>query len=212
MIAGACLDLKAARPVSGLLDMTSHHICSTCNIFHKDSLLRTDYENWSPANDKFLREGMQKWREAQTDKEREIVENYYGTRCSAMEILEYFKFSLQVISDPMHAFYHRIVHTYFRNALRLTTLSPNIPSPYPSNIAFYYDFSHPPRPNPIEISRACTSQEYLAYLEWHDLTRDDNQIRWSRIEDWLVPSIENDTRALSDVVKGHQLLSQRRPT
>ncbi|KIK52582.1 hypothetical protein GYMLUDRAFT_179976, partial [Collybiopsis luxurians FD-317 M1] len=193
MIAGACLDLKAARPVSGLLNVTSHHICSTCNIFHKDSLLRTDYENWSPANDKFLWEGMQKWREAQTDKEREIIENYYGTRCSAMEILEYFKFSLQVISDPMHAFYHCIIHTYFRNALHLTTLSPNIPSPYPSNIAFYYDFSHPPRPNPIEISRACTSQEYLAYLEWHDLTGDDNQIR-------------------CDIVKGHQLLSQRRPT
>ncbi|KAJ3817514.1 hypothetical protein F5880DRAFT_1492798, partial [Lentinula raphanica] len=153
VVAGSCMDLKAARPSLGLRDVTSHHICgNTCTVFHKTCTLRTDHENWTRADDTFLREGMQRWREAQSEKEREIVADYYGTRQSAFEILPYFNFSTQSIPDPMHAFYHRIVHLFIRNALKLTTLSRTVPLPQESDIAFYHNFLPPPRPNPSQIA------------------------------------------------------------
>ncbi|KAJ3816235.1 hypothetical protein F5880DRAFT_1619585 [Lentinula raphanica] len=156
---------------------------------------------------------MQRWREAQSEKEREIIADYYGTRRSAFEILPYFKFSTQTIPDPMHAFYHRIVHLFIRNALNLTTLSRTVPLPHESDIAFYHNFLPPPRPNPSQISsKSRTSEEYLAYLEWHDLLLGEEGVRLSRINDWLWPTMEVDTRALGDVIKGHQYLCQRRPT
>ncbi|KIK60673.1 hypothetical protein GYMLUDRAFT_244248 [Collybiopsis luxurians FD-317 M1] len=212
MLAGTCLDLKAARPVAGLLDATSHHVCSTCDIFHQESVLRTDYERWGSADNELIREGMRKWREAETEDERKIVEEYYGTRCSALEILDYWQFALQIIADPMHAFYHRIVHVFFRQGLRLTTLSSNPPPPYQSNIAFHYHFTPPPPPKITAIqARMCTSDEFLAYLDWRDLSTEESRIRLARIDSWLVPLMQHDTCALYDVVRGHQLLSQKLP-
>ncbi|KAJ3782494.1 hypothetical protein GGU10DRAFT_275427 [Lentinula aff. detonsa] len=144
MLAGSCSDLKAARPHAGLLDVNSHHSCFTCNNFHQEGILRTDFENWLCVDDGFLREGMQKWREAQTMRDRETIEHYYGTRCTALEILPYFKFSIQIIADPMHAFYHRIIHLFIRNALGLTTLSPTTSPLHTSDVAFLHEFSPPP--------------------------------------------------------------------
>ncbi|KAJ3990672.1 hypothetical protein F5050DRAFT_1716716, partial [Lentinula boryana] len=213
MIGGACLDLKAIRPVAGLLDINSHHVCTSCNVFHQESILRTDHESWEPADDDYYRKGMQKWKEAETLKEREIIEHYYGTRYSPLEMLEYFKFSTMIIAEPMHAMYHRVLHLYFREALRLVTLD-SIPPRYASNISFYHDFTHPPRPsNHVEAlpEQRPQCEEYLAYLEWSDLSDDDHLLRISRLEDWLMPTMQNDIRALDDVVKGHQLLSEKRP-
>jgi len=212
MVAGACLDLKAARPVAGVLDATSHYLCTCCSNFHQESILRTDHANWARADDEIYREGMEKWREAQTISEREAIEHYYGTRYSPMMLLKYFKLSTQLIPDPMHAFYHRILQLYFRNALGLTTLSSKVPSPYESDIAFYHEFAHPPRPRPRDPQVDNTdSEEFLAYLEWEDLTEEQGRVRLSRIKNWLTPAMKHDIRALSEVVKGHQLLSQKRP-
>ncbi|KAJ3831623.1 hypothetical protein F5878DRAFT_549299, partial [Lentinula raphanica] len=177
MLAGSCSDLKAARPHAGLLDVNSHHDCFTCNNFHQEGILRTDFENWTCVDDGLLREGMQKWRAARTTKDRETIEHYYGTRCTALEILPYFKFSIQIIADPMHAFYHRIIHLFIRNALGLTTLSPTTSPPHTSDIAFHHEFSPPPRPNPKEMTESRTAQEFLTHLEWGDLTIAEKQVR-----------------------------------
>ncbi|KAJ3816845.1 hypothetical protein F5880DRAFT_1493831, partial [Lentinula raphanica] len=168
MLAGSCSDLKISRPHTGLLDVNSHHDCFTCNNFHQEGILRTDYENWIPANDGFLREGMQKWRQAETTKDRETIENYYGTRRTALEILPYFKFSIQVIADPMHAFYHRIIHLFIRNALGLTTLSSVSTPPHVSDIAFHHEFSPPPH---IQYNQL-TAQDREAAME--ELAREMN--------------------------------------
>ncbi|KAJ3966209.1 hypothetical protein EV361DRAFT_809422 [Lentinula raphanica] len=165
MLAGSCSDLKAARPHAGLLDVNSHHDCFTCNNFHQEGILRTDFESWLCVDDDFLREGMQKWREARTTRDRETIEHYYGTRCSALEILPYFKFSIQIIADPMHAFYHRIIHLFIRNALGLTTLSPTTSPLHTSDVAFLHEFSPPPRPNPKEMTQSRTAQEFLTHLD-----------------------------------------------
>ncbi|KAJ3980405.1 hypothetical protein F5890DRAFT_1419703 [Lentinula detonsa] len=189
MIGGACLDLKAIRPVAGLLDINSHHVCTSCNVFHQESILRTDHESWEPADDDYYSKGMQKWKEAETLKEREIIEHYYGTRYSPLEMLEYFKFSTMIIAEPMHAMYHRVLHLYFREALRLVTLD-SIPPRYASNISFYHDFTHPPRP----------SNHVEALPEQH-LSDDDHLLRISQLEDWLMPTMQNDIRALDDVME-----------
>lgn len=216
MVAGACLDLKAARPVAGVLDATSHYLCTCCSNFHQESILRTDHENWTRPSDEILREGMEKWMEAQTVSEREVIEQYYGTRYSPMTMfLKYLKLSMQLISDPMHAFYHRVMQLYFRDALGLTTLSSTVPSPYESDIAFYHEFTHPPRPRPrdpqVDNADTADTDEFLAYLEWEDLTDEQRRVRLLRINDWLSPAMKHDIRALSEVVKGHQLLAQERP-
>lgn len=210
MVAGACMDLKATRPVSGLLDVTSHHICTTCSLFHQESKWQTDHENWSPADDAAFREGMQKWVEAQTTKEREMIEDYYATRYGPLVILKYFNYSSQLIADPMHTFFHRIMQVYFRQALCLSTLDPKVRPAHISNIAFHYDFAHIPRPS-LETLNEQSGEEFLAFLEWEDLPEDESQIRLSRIQDWLAKVMQNRTHELSDIVKGHQLLSGTRP-
>lgn len=118
-IAMASMDSKAARPFAGFLDVTSHHHCFICRCFHKFHMGRTDFENWVPADDDFLRRGAELWRDAKDDKERERIVEFYGTRYSIFWMQGNWKPSQQLLVEPMHIIFLVILQRFFREALGL---------------------------------------------------------------------------------------------
>ncbi|KAJ3792180.1 hypothetical protein GGU11DRAFT_693844 [Lentinula aff. detonsa] len=118
-VAMASMDSKAARPFAGLLDVISHHHCFICRCFHKFHMGRTDFENWVPADDDFLRRGAEMWRDAKDDKERIQISDFYGTRYSALWMLGNWKPSKQLLVEPMHIVFLVILQRFFQDALKL---------------------------------------------------------------------------------------------
>ncbi|KAJ3738186.1 hypothetical protein EV360DRAFT_58367, partial [Lentinula raphanica] len=111
------MDLKAARPWCGFLDVTSHLFCFVCCCWHKAHLCRTDFENWKPVDDEYLRKGAELWRNVKTIDERRSIEALYGTRYSEFWRLPYWKPSAMVAIEPMHTFFLILEQRFFRDAL-----------------------------------------------------------------------------------------------
>ncbi|KAH7872790.1 uncharacterized protein C8R40DRAFT_1051744 [Lentinula edodes] len=105
LLAFISLDFKAARPFAGLLDVGSHCYCFTCKTWHRAYLNSTNYKDWEAVDDDFLREGAEKWRDAQNKAERMAIEEQYGVRYSQFWRLPYWRPSKQVTTDPMHTGY-----------------------------------------------------------------------------------------------------------
>ncbi|KAJ3766541.1 hypothetical protein FB446DRAFT_653639 [Lentinula raphanica] len=99
------MDFKAARPFGGFLDVTSHHTCFLCKCWHRAHLGRTDYESWTVADAGFLKTGAEAWLKADTSKDREVIENFYGTRYSELWRLPYWDPTKQLLVDPMHTIF-----------------------------------------------------------------------------------------------------------
>ncbi|KAJ3965040.1 hypothetical protein EV361DRAFT_811330, partial [Lentinula raphanica] len=109
------MDLKAACPWCGLLDVTSHIFCFVCCCWHKAHLCRTDFENWKPVDDEFLRKGSELWRDVKNTDERKSIESLYGTRYSEFWRLPYWKPSRMVAIDPMHTVFLILEQRFFRD-------------------------------------------------------------------------------------------------
>ncbi|THV01610.1 hypothetical protein K435DRAFT_654934 [Dendrothele bispora CBS 962.96] len=149
-LAKAVMDLKAARPFAGLLDVSSHHFCFLCSCWHTSQLMRTDFEKWGIINDDSLRKGAALWLNAETEKERVRIEAVYGTRHSAMWTLKYWRPSEQLVPEPMHTFFLRVLQNFFRVALGLE--NPDKRKSRPHFRAFYHDFTPPPLPSDTSAS------------------------------------------------------------
>lgn len=144
-IAGLVMDLKAACPFAGLLDVTSHAFCFTCNLWHVAHVGHTDCEAWGPADDRHLRRSAEMWRDVSSKKHQTAIEQSCRTCYSELWCLPYWKPSCQVIVDPMHTMFLNVQASFFRNALRLenphNTEKPKNKHMMPSsNIAYHYDF------------------------------------------------------------------------
>lgn len=118
-VSNGVLDLKAARPVAGLYDVTSHHFCFFCKCWHTAHLARVDIQNFTAADNSILQEGARLWSNAKTEQERNHIEAIYGTRCSALWILEYWDPTKQLVPEGMHIFILRVLQNFFRHALGL---------------------------------------------------------------------------------------------
>lgn len=218
-IAGLNPDLKAARPTAGLLDVGSHFFCSFCGLHHQVNITRTDYKNWGTRDDNVIQEGMKRWTKAGTTSQREAIENQFGTRYSEFIKLSYFSFVMQLIVDPMHTIFLRVVLALWeilglRNPDLKKPETPFIPKVNP--IAFYYDFSLPPGPSIVSlqeesIEEDISSDEYLAYVEWNNLAPEEQELRNHRFEKWLKETIKSERRSVIDVFKGHQVLAKTCP-
>ncbi|THV01483.1 hypothetical protein K435DRAFT_655161, partial [Dendrothele bispora CBS 962.96] len=147
-LSNAVMDLKAARPNAGLLDASSHHFCFICKCWHTAHLDRIDFQNWDPVDDQHLKKGATLWLEAQTRGERNVIEDIYGTRHSALWMLKYWRPSKQLVPDPMHTLILRVLQNFFRQPLGLENpdkKKPTTTTTKPDTFrAFYYDFSPPP--------------------------------------------------------------------
>ncbi|KAJ3779026.1 hypothetical protein FB446DRAFT_630821, partial [Lentinula raphanica] len=118
-ISNASMDAKSAKPANGLLDVTSHIFCHVCKCWHAVHLGRTDCEQWVRADDNYLREGAQKWHNAECSEDRKFIEDCFGTRTSELWRLPYWQPSRQVVSEPMHTAYLNVVQRYCREVLGL---------------------------------------------------------------------------------------------
>ncbi|KAJ4464888.1 hypothetical protein C8J55DRAFT_441757 [Lentinula edodes] len=111
------MDAKASHPFAGLVDIGSHIYCATCQIWHKAYLSSVNYEDWEAIDDEYLREGAEKWRNAESRAERERIEHLYGVRTSEFWRLPSFRPSKQVSVDPMHALKNIFGNFFFDESL-----------------------------------------------------------------------------------------------
>ncbi|KAF8825246.1 hypothetical protein HHX47_DHR7000450 [Lentinula edodes] len=217
VVANISMDAKASHPFAGLVDIGSHAYCATCQTWHKAYLNSVNYEDWEAIDDEYLREGAEKWRNAESRVEREKIEHLYGVRYSEFWRLPYFSPSRQVSIDPMHAL-KNIFGNFFCDALRLdnpsSTKEPKNKSTTPlSSIAHYYQFTPPPRLSvinsaPITQTDADEQDLLTAVLEWDHLPNDLRLLRHQRALSLLV-NISAHKRELSDI---HHLLSLSQPS
>ena len=136
-IALTVCDLPAARHLSAFAGVRSHWICSTCNCYHKNSYGRVDFENWVPHDKDTLRRYAEKWRDAPSTAERELLFKQYGVRWSELWWLPYWDPARQLIVDAMHCILEGLVAHHSRN-LGITNESISQTPEAPP--AFSYDF------------------------------------------------------------------------
>ncbi|KAJ3871047.1 hypothetical protein F5051DRAFT_341426, partial [Lentinula edodes] len=167
-LALALMDFKAARPFAGFLDVTLHHFCYICDCWHNSHLGRTDYENWQPIDDEFLRKGAELWRDAAEVKLRKAIEDLFGTRSSELWRLPYWQASCQLGVDPMHIFFLILMQRYFRDILGLD--NPDEPKKTPEKprfrFAFYHEFTPPPSLSSL-AANSSGSQEDVFHSATH---------------------------------------------
>ncbi|KAJ3965570.1 hypothetical protein EV361DRAFT_810492 [Lentinula raphanica] len=191
-LAAVLMDFKAARPHLGLLDVTSHHICSgSCDCWHTSGMGRTDYENWKPIDDEFLRKGAELWRNADDVKDRGPIEDLYGTRDSALWQLPYWKPSCQGVVDPMHTMFLILLQRYFRDILGLDNPddSKRKPKKPRFRFAFYHDFVPPP---PLASLREVLMADLSRSMNYHSAASVGNIHRL--LQQPLVRGQEDDLR------------------
>ncbi|KAF8828584.1 hypothetical protein HHX47_DHR3000403 [Lentinula edodes] len=225
------MDFKAARPFAGFLDVTSHHFCYICDCWHNSHLGRTDYENWQPIDDEFLRKGAELWRDAAEVKLRKAIEDLFGTRSSELWRLPYWQASRQLGVDPMHIFFLILMQRYFRDILGLD--NPDEPKKTPKKprfrFAFYHEFTPPPSLSSLaanssgsqeDVSHSWTTiigyrphpldEHRFSLLEWPHLSSEHRAIRQTQLQS-LKEEIANDSRASQSVADILNDLCDRAP-
>ncbi|KAJ3797277.1 hypothetical protein GGU11DRAFT_756848 [Lentinula aff. detonsa] len=211
-LASILMDFKATRPFAAHLG-------------------RTDYENWRPANDAFLKKGAMLWRDATEVKDRKAIEDLFGTRFSELWRLPYWRPTHQIAIDPMHTFFLILLQRMFRDILGLD--NPDDPKRTPKKpkykFAFYHDFTPPPplsslalnsselqedarRPwtNLIDYQSQPSDGHQLSSLDWPHLTAEHRNCRKLRL-DYLKTEIASDIRAFQSVKNILNDLSGRAP-
>ncbi|THU77441.1 hypothetical protein K435DRAFT_877831 [Dendrothele bispora CBS 962.96] len=226
-IVTAVMDLKAARPFLGLKDINSHFFCFSCLCWHKTQYGRTDYENWSPADGDFLKEGAMLWSETPNKHSRKTIEGHYGTRACELDRLPYWDTARQLAIDSMHSGYLNSLQNFFRKALALENPK-DPPNKKRSMIAFHYPFTPPPHPYYVAdlgtepegnaegllgeiLSMKESDDDCLKLVEWSHLSSRQELLRQQRMSN-LAQSIQGDSRALRTLKNIHVELSSSRPT
>lgn len=136
----AC-DFPAARKAAQMSSTGGHWFCSVCMCYHKNNYGRTDCHAWKRKDVSLLRKYAFAWRDAATVKDRDIIFQQHGVRCSELWRLVYWDPTRQLIVDSMHCILERVVQHHVRNALLLTTEAAT--AKVASTPAFSHQFSRP---------------------------------------------------------------------
>lgn len=136
-------DLVAARQISGLAGHSSHHFCSRCNCFHKDTSCRADvhHPDWMPKDPNSQRQKAENWKNAPTRIAQEQLFVAHGVRWSELWRLPYWDPAQMLVVDTMHCLLEGLVHYHFRDLLALTTASAQEKTP--DLTAFSFDLPLP---------------------------------------------------------------------
>jgi hypothetical protein len=120
-------DLPAARQVNQSAAHTSHHYCTRCHCYHKETLCRTDITSpdWQPKDVDDLRAQAEAWRTAQTIKDQENLFKMNGLRWSELWRLPYWDPPHMLAVDSMHCLLEGLVQYHFREVLGLTETAAN---------------------------------------------------------------------------------------
>jgi hypothetical protein len=161
-------DLPASRKVAQHVAVTSHHICISCNCFHKSSLGRTDFEHedWKAKDNDQMRKCAEAWNNAPTMKDRIKLAEETGLRYSELWRLEYWNPARQMAIDSMHCLLEGLAQDHFRSCLGLVS-STQKPKSSPS-------FSHPFKvPSPSDQD-PMVEKEIKQVKQIHDLLTSAN--------------------------------------
>lgn len=214
-IAGIIMDLKAARPFAGLMDVNSHHFCFICNLWHLENIGRTDYRDWGQENDKYLQEGGEAWINSATTAQRRLAEEIYGTRYTELSRLPYLRLSLQLLLDVMHLIYLGLEQRFFREALGLD-FSEEASSPAPVHLAHRYAFVPPPPPSALgtkqdderDDEEDDEREDPFAMLVWRQLSEESTLLRDKRARSLLESTAAPQALGLTSL---HESLAEPRP-
>lgn len=116
-------DLPAARKVAGMAGHTSHHYCTICTCEGKETLGRTDVENWVRRDRHQIREWAEEWKNAPSVSSREKIKYDDGVLWSELWRLPYWDPTRQLVVDPMHCLLEGVVQNHFRYVLKLSMTS-----------------------------------------------------------------------------------------
>ena len=207
-LAAVLMDLKAARPFAGFLDVTSHHFCFLCSCWHKAHLGRTDFENWSSADENFLRKGAELWRNVGKVDNRKAIEQLYGTRDSEFWRLPYWNPCLQLLIDPMHCVDLGEDQRFARDALGLDNPdSAAKQTKKPVYIAFYHDFTPPPPLSTITTATNISAKSIPSLvgrlIDLDDIQADDqylNLLEWPQLSSTLQEHRSQRASNLRDII------------
>lgn len=145
-------DAKAARSVGGHADITSHHVCVQCKLWHQQNILRSDYLTFETANcEEYRRLAKLWWEQPSVEAQKRFVETH-GMRGSALWELPYWNPVTSLVVDPMHTL-ARVQQQFARDALRLDKNDEDKKDPEPNvaPFAFRYPFEYlPTRPDYVD--------------------------------------------------------------
>ncbi|KAL1657611.1 hypothetical protein GGF50DRAFT_121677, partial [Schizophyllum commune] len=125
-LAGVLGDSKAGRPYGGVLDASAHTLDSICDVWHQTAISATDWKDWSPADNTYLRTGADLWQAAPDTKTRKLIEKFFGVRGSQLWRLPYWNVTQQLIVDPMHCIYLGDCKRHFSEGLGLYDPKPGV--------------------------------------------------------------------------------------
>jgi hypothetical protein len=107
-------DLPAARRVAGLGGHASGHFCSEC-LLKLEDINDLNREAWIPRSYADHVIYAEKWKNAQTEADRNDVFSKYGAKWSELLRLSYWDPTRYVVIDSMHGFYLRLFLRHVRD-------------------------------------------------------------------------------------------------
>lgn len=134
-------DLPATRKCAGFSAHNSHHYCSHCRNYGKESLSNTDVATWKLRDPESMRETAHQWLSTQSSKKRSSIFDSTGVRWSELWSLPYWNPVRQLAVDPIHCIFEGIIQRHVCDILELTTVKAKA-KPDQEN-AFTYNFSTP---------------------------------------------------------------------
>lgn len=111
-------DLPAAQRVAGLGGHASGHFCSEC-LQTLDDICDLNREGWIPRSYADHMIYAERWKNAQTEADRNNVFREYGAKWSELLRLSYWDPTRYVVIDSMHGFYLHLFLRHVRDVWRM---------------------------------------------------------------------------------------------
>jgi hypothetical protein len=116
VIAVAVNDLPGGRKVGGNAGPTAHHMCNLCWV-RKSDISDFDWESWRRRTYEECLDAGQRWRDAETKKERDKIFKETGIRWSELLRLPYWDPTRFMVVDGMHNLFLGLVQFHFRDLI-----------------------------------------------------------------------------------------------
>ena len=128
-LAIAANDLPAARQLNQCAAITSHHYCSRCRCFHKDTHFRTDIDSpdWEPKDVSVLQKAAEAWQMAATVDEQTKLFQANGIHWTELWHFPYWDPTQMLVVNSMHCLLEGLAQYQFKEVLGLTDIATKVP-------------------------------------------------------------------------------------
>lgn len=116
-------DMPAARQITGLSAVTSHHFCTFCDL-DIDDIEVCDRAEWPARNLQHIKHIALLWRDASNENERKTIFESFGIKWSPLHVLPYWDLVRYTVVDPMHALDLNLFQNHCRSIFQIDTTYP----------------------------------------------------------------------------------------